>query len=69
VSFRLSERSVVSYTLKKGKKKRSGSKVFNSGKQSFTFKHLSAGGYRVTLVGKDGFGHKGKSASKTFSVR
>lgn len=66
VSFRLSERSVVTLKLTGEESKRS-VKVKDDGKNSFKLKNLSDGDYTVKLTAKDGFGNK-RSRSKEFSV-
>jgi plastocyanin len=63
LSFRLSERSVVTVKVKRKKVV----KTFGPGKHSVRFKGLAAGSYKAKLAAKDGFGHKG-SKSKRFTI-
>jgi plastocyanin len=65
VSFKLSERSVVTISVK-GRKKVV--KVFGSGKHSVTFKSLRRGRNKASLSAKDGFGHTGKKSTR-FRIR
>lgn len=62
LSFKLSERSVLTASVK-GRKKVV--KVFGPGRRSVKFKGLKAGRHKASLSAKDGFGHAGK-ASKRF---
>ena len=64
LSFRLSERSVV--TVKAGRKK--ASKAFGPGKHSLKLKRLKARRYKATFSAKDGFGNKSKTARKRFRI-
>jgi plastocyanin len=65
VSFRLSERSLVTASVK-GRKKVV--KVYGAGKHSITFKSLRRARNKASLSAKDGFGHTGKKSTR-FRVR
>jgi plastocyanin len=65
VSFKLSERSVVTVAVK-GRKKVV--KLFGPGKHSVTFKSLRRGRNKASLSAKDGFGHTGKKSAR-FRIR
>jgi plastocyanin len=61
VSFKLSERAVVTVRVK-GRKKVV--KTFGPGKHSVRYKRLAAGLHKVSLSAKDGFGHTGKKSKR-----
>lgn len=62
VTFKLSERSVVTVKVTGGKKV---VKAVGSGKHSIKFKKkLKAGRHKVSLSAKDGFGHTGKKSKR-----
>jgi|SRR5215211_542790 len=61
LTFRLSERSVV--TVKVGHRK----KTVKAGRHSVKFKGLSDGLHKARLSAKDGFGHRG-TKSKRFTI-
>jgi plastocyanin len=61
VSFKVSERSVVTVKVK-GRKKVV--KTFGPGKHSVRFKRLSAGRHKASVSAKDGFGHTGRKSKR-----
>jgi plastocyanin len=67
VSFKLSERSIVTLRLS-GAKSKKVVKVLGAGKRSIRVKHLPAGDYKAKLTAKDGFANSSGKKSKSFSV-
>jgi len=69
VRFRLSERSVVKLTLKRGGHTvKRVSKVFGSGKHALGVGHPRAASYTAVLRATDGWGNRSKAVSVHFTI-